>query len=111
MTGPRSDPPIPMLTTLRIGFPVCPFHSPARTRSANTVMRSSTSWTSATTSTPSTTSEVPLGMRSATCSTERFSDTLMRSPANIMSRRCSSSDWRASSKSNDSVSSVTRFFE
>ena len=51
---------MPMLTTLRIGLPVCPFHSPERTRSANAAIRSSTSCTSATTSTPSTTSEVAL---------------------------------------------------
>ena len=28
MTGPRSDPPMPMLTTLRIGLPVCPVQAP-----------------------------------------------------------------------------------
>ena len=32
--GPRSDPPIPMLTIARIGLPVCPVHAPLRTRSA-----------------------------------------------------------------------------
>src|SRR5712664_434834 len=35
MTGPRSDPPIPMLTTFRIRFPVWPFQRPSRTRVAN----------------------------------------------------------------------------
>ena len=54
---------MPMLTMLRIGLPVWPFHSPERTRSAKAAIRSSTSWTSATTSTPSTTSEAPFGMR------------------------------------------------
>ena len=68
---------MPMLTTFRIGLPVWPFQSPERTRSAKAAMRSRTSWTSATTSTPSTTSAVPFGMRSATCRTERSSDTLM----------------------------------
>src|SRR5208283_4391011 len=29
MTGPRSEPPIPTLITLRMRLPVCPFHSPA----------------------------------------------------------------------------------
>ena len=48
---------MPMLTTLRIGLPVWPVHSPERTASANAAIRSSTSCTSATTSTPSTTSE------------------------------------------------------
>ena len=32
---------MPMLTTLRIGLPVCPVHSPERTRSAKTLIRSS----------------------------------------------------------------------
>ena len=31
---------MPMLTTLRIGLPVCPVHSPARTRSAKPLIRS-----------------------------------------------------------------------
>ncbi len=78
---------MPMLTTLRIGFPVWPLHSPERTRSANAAIRSSTSCTWATTSTPSTISDASRGMRSATCSTERFSETLIRSPLNIASRR------------------------
>ena len=37
---------MPMLITLRIGLPVCPVHSPQRTRSENAAIRSSTSWTS-----------------------------------------------------------------
>ena len=32
ITGPRSEPPIPMFTTARIGLPVCPVHAPTRTR-------------------------------------------------------------------------------
>src|SRR5207248_1244168 len=70
-----------------IGLPVWPRHSPPRTRSQNEAIRSSTSWTSLTTSTPSTTSERSRGIRSATWSTERFSETLIRSPRNIASRR------------------------
>ncbi len=50
-------------------------------------MRSSTSCTCATTSTPSTRSDAPFGMRSATWRTERFSVVLMRSPRNIASVR------------------------
>ena len=34
ITGPRSEPPMPMLMTLRMRLPVCPFHSPLRTRLA-----------------------------------------------------------------------------
>ena len=102
---------MPMLTTLRIGLPVWPFHSPERTRSAKAPMRSSTSWTSSTTLTPSTISELPLGMRSATWSTLRFSETLMRSPLNIASVRSARPDCSASSTSSFRVSSVTRFLE
>ena len=57
ITGPRSEPPMPMLTTLRMRLPVCPFHSPPRTRVQNSAMRSSTAWTSGTTFMPSTTME------------------------------------------------------
>ena len=45
---------MPMLTTARIRSPVCPVHSPPRTRSAKSAIRSSTSWTSCRTSWPST---------------------------------------------------------
>ncbi len=34
ITGPRSEPPIPIFTTVAIGFPLTPTHSPERTRSA-----------------------------------------------------------------------------
>src|SRR6266568_3696446 len=81
---------MPMLMMLRIGMPGMPRHIPERTFSEKSVIRSRTSCTSATTSTPSTISEAPLGMRNATCSTERFSEVLMRSPAHIASR-CRSS--------------------
>ena len=65
---------MPMLMTLRIGLPVCPRHAPERILVAKSAIRPRTSCTCATTSVPSTISEVPFGMRSATCSTERFSD-------------------------------------
>ena len=74
-------------------------------------MRPSTACTSPTTSWPSTTSVAVAGMRSATCSTARFSDTLMCSPRNIASRRSATPDSAASSISSRMVSSVTRFFE
>ena len=76
---------MPMFTTVRIRWPVCPVHVPDRTCSANAPMRSSTACTSATTSVPSTTSDAPRGMRSATCSTGRSSVRLMCSPRNIAS--------------------------
>src|SRR5574337_511473 len=74
---------MPMLTMLRIGLPVWPFHAPERILVAKSAIRSKTSCTWATTSTPSTISVAPFDMRRATCRTERFSDTLIRSPKNI----------------------------
>ena len=38
MTGPRSDPPIPIFTTSVIAFPVHPRHCPPRTWSENSRM-------------------------------------------------------------------------
>ena len=102
---------MPMLITLRMGLPVWPFHSPPRTRSANAPIRSRTSCTSTTTSTPSTISERSRGIRSATWRTERFSVELMRSPRNIASRRSASPDSSASATSRPTVSSVIRFLE
>ena len=102
---------MPMLTTLRIAFPVWPCHSPERMRSAKTDIRSSTAFTSATTSTPSTTKDSPRGIRSATCSTDRCSVALIRSPRNIASIRSWSRDSLASCTSRAIVSAVIRFFE
>ncbi len=102
---------MPMLTTLRIRLPVCPFHAPLRTRSAKSAMRSSTSCTFGTTFSPSTSIVSPLGARSATCSTARPSVTLIFSPANIESMRARRPDSAASSSSSSIVSSVIRFFE
>mmetsp|Transcript_56760 Transcript_56760/g.138099 ORF Transcript_56760/g.138099 Transcript_56760/m.138099 type:complete len:254 (+) Transcript_56760:3374-4135(+) len=39
ITGPKSEPPIPILTTVLIDLPVWPFHSPDRTVSVNALMR------------------------------------------------------------------------
>ena len=102
---------MPTLMMLRIGLPVWPFQAPERTWSANAAIRSSTSCTCATTSTPPTTSEDSFGIRSATCSTDRFSETLIRSPANIWSMCSRSPDSSASWSSSRRVSSVIRFFE
>ena len=85
--GPRSEPPMPMLITLRMRLPVWPVHAPLRTRSANAAMRSSTSCTAGTTSSPSTTMRAPRGARSATCRTARsFGDVDLL--ARGTSRRC-----------------------
>ncbi len=87
MTGPRSEPPMPMLTTARIRSPVWPVHSPERTASVNSPMRSSTACTSVGTSCPSTASASSRGARSAVCSTARSSLVLMWAPENIASMR------------------------
>jgi hypothetical protein len=102
---------MPMLITLRIGLPVWPFHSPERTRSEKADIRSSTSWTCLTTSSPSTISERSFGIRSATWRTARSSETLMCSPRNIASRRLATPDSSASCVSSCIVPSVMRFFE
>ncbi len=111
MTGPRSDPPMPMFTTAVIGRPVKPRQSPDLTCLANAAILSITWCTSATTSVPSTTRPSSLGIRRATCSTERFSVVLIRSPVNIASIRSGRPDWTARSVSRVSVSSVIRFLE
>ena len=102
---------MPILTTLRMRFPVYPFHSPERTRSAKADIRSSTACTSGTTSRPSTRMLWPRGARSATCSTGRPSVTLIRSPPNMASMRSLRPVARANSSSSPRVSSVMRFLE
>ena len=102
---------MPMLTMLRIGLPVCPFHSPERIRSANARIRPSTSCTSGTTSAPSVSITSPAGARSATCSTARSSVMLMCSPPNIAARRSARPDSCARSSSSPMVSAVTRCLE
>ena len=111
IAGPRSEPPIPMLTIARMGLPVYPSQVRERTRSQKAAMRSSTSCTSRTTSTPSTTSERSRGILSAVCRTGRSSVTLMCSPRNMASRRSSTLHARASWTSRRSVSSLTRCFD
>ncbi len=102
---------MPMFTIAVIGRPVCPRQSPERIWFANTAIRSSTSWTCATTSVPSTISLASRGIRRATCSTERFSVTLMRCPVNIASIRSGRPHCPARVVSSASVSSVIRFLE
>ena len=100
-----------MFTTLRMRFPPWPFQRPSRTRLAKSAMRSSTACTCGTTFSPSTANTAPRGARRATCSTARFSVTLIFSPANIASMRSRSPHSRASATRSPSVSSVIRFFE
>jgi hypothetical protein len=102
---------MPMFTTLRIGLSVAPVHSRLRTRSEKSDIRSSTSWTRGTTSTPSTSIRVPRGARRATCSTARPSVTLIFSPLNIASMRSRRPHSSARASRSATVSSVTRFLE
>ena len=111
IAGPRSEPPMPMLITFRIGFPVNPVHSLSRTRIANAAIRSRTSWTSATTSWPSTIKRSLAGARRAVWRTARSSVVLMRSPANIAARRSSTPAAWATFTRSSIVSGVARCFE
>jgi hypothetical protein len=83
----RGRPPIPMLTTVRISSPVCPAHSPSRTRFAEFAIRASTWWMSWATPCPSTSGPDERGSRRDTGSTARSSGARMRSPSNISSVR------------------------
>src|SRR6516164_4661329 len=111
ITGPRSEPPIPTLMTLRMRLPVWPVQAPLRTRLEKALILSRTAWTSGTTFFPSTTMVASFGARRATCNTARFSVMLILSPRNIASMRSRSPDSSASSSSNPSVFSVMRFLE
>ena len=65
MTGPRSDPPMPILITLLMRLPVWPFQAPPRSPLAKSAILSRTAWTSGTTLRPSYTIVAPRGARSA----------------------------------------------
>jgi hypothetical protein len=108
ITGPRSEPPIPMLTTSVIDLPVWPFHAPLRTRSVKSRIFASTALTWGMTSAPSTRIGRFERLRSATCSTARCSVTLILSPENIRSRQPATSACSASASSSRQVSSVAR---
>mmetsp|Transcript_18462 Transcript_18462/g.38428 ORF Transcript_18462/g.38428 Transcript_18462/m.38428 type:complete len:355 (+) Transcript_18462:858-1922(+) len=109
--GPRKLPPMPMATTLLMGLPVAPSHSPLRTALVKCLILSRTRQTSSTTFLPSTISSSLLAARVAVWSTLRCSVSLICSPENmawIFSRRPASS---ASSKSRSSVLGVTLWRE
>ena len=78
---------MPMLTMLRIGLPVCPFHAPPRTRFGEVRHPVEHGVHSGTTFLPSTRIDASRGARSATWSTARFSETLIFSPRNMASMR------------------------
>ena len=101
---------MPMLMTLRMRLPVCPFHSPLRTRPEKSAILSRTAWTWGTTFSPSTRMDAPLGARRATCRTARFSVKLILSPRNMASMCDRRPDSSASSMRSLAVSSRDAIF-
>ena len=108
ITGPRSDPPMPILTTCSIFLPVDPCHDPSCIESQKVFMRASTSRTSGMTSMPSTCIGRSDWFRSATCITARCSVVLMGSPANMASRMPVTFRSAANPSSKSNVFSVAR---
>mmetsp|Transcript_49054 Transcript_49054/g.59383 ORF Transcript_49054/g.59383 Transcript_49054/m.59383 type:complete len:272 (+) Transcript_49054:811-1626(+) len=111
ITGPRSDPPIPIFTIVSIDFPVWPFHTPLRTFSVKTLILASVSFTSGMTSLPSTRMGVLDWFRSATWSTARPSVALIFSPEYIFFAIPLTSCCSASLYNSSIVSSLMRFLE
>ncbi len=112
MTGPRSLPPMPMLTTYLMRLPVAPFHWPRRTVSAKSPICRSTLRTPGITSLPSTLIfACGSRFRSAVCSTARPSVTLIFLPVNIFSISALRSAFSASLTSAFIVAASMRFLE
>jgi len=109
--GPRSDPPMPMLTMLVSFLPVAPLNAPLRTASENSFIFACTRRISGITSTPSTVTGLPEKLRSAVCSTARFSVTLIFLPVNISSIRSFKLCSRARLNSASSTPASKRFLE
>ncbi len=83
ITGPKSEPLMPMLTTVPIRFQLP--GPPAAAQAVGEPIASSMACTSVTTSWPSTRVR-RLASRSAVCNTARSSEVLICTPANIWSR-------------------------
>ena len=96
IAGPRSEPPMPMLTTLVIGWPRAPRTRPSRTSAAKASILSRSALIAGATSTPSTRIGAPERSRSALCSAARRSVELTSSPRNIASRLAATSAASAS---------------
>jgi hypothetical protein len=109
IAGPRSLPPMPMLTTLTV-LPVMPFHAPERTRSAKALMALQHGCTSHRRLAVHASAGVAGRRRSAVCSTARSSrvDVLAAEHGRIRSARCTSS---ARAEERDDDPSSTRFFD
>ena len=113
MTGPRSEPPMPMLTTAVIRSPVCarPLAG-ADALGELAHLGAARAWTSAGRPGRRREGELPAAPAARVCRTARSSVVLMCSPANIASR-CASTQAarRATAMSSGMVSSVIRCFE
>ncbi len=112
MAGPRSEPPMPMLTTSVKRWPLAALMAPPRTASAKAPIFSRSAATSGITSWPCASIALPgVRVRSAMCITARPSVTLIASPPNNAARRSSSLAARTSANSRSIVSDVTRCLE
>ena len=112
IAGPRSLPPMPMLTTCRILLPVNPRHFPVRTLIENSSILSRVLRTSGITSLPSTkTCASGSTLRKAVCSTARFSVAFILSPVNILSISTARPAARAIAMRWPITCLSTRFFE
>jgi hypothetical protein len=108
-SGPRSEPPIPMLITSVNGRPLQPARAPLAISSQNCPMRRSVRSTSSTTLCPSTTTGSRA--RSAVCNAARPSVVLTRAPVNSSSMDAGSSRSAASASRARRMSSSTRCLE
>ena len=112
ITGPRSLPPMPMLTTYLMRLPVKPRWTPLRTASAKAPIFESVALTSGITSLPSTnTFASGSTLRSAVWRTARFSVRLIFSPVNIRSISSLRPDASARPRSAFITAASTRFLE
>ena len=109
--GPRSDPPMPMLTTSAIRSPAWPRQRPERTASEKRSIAASPRSTPARNASSTSHTGDSRESRSNACSTARSSVSLMRSPENIAFARSITPDSRARPRRRRIVSAVTRFFE
>ncbi|KAI9583358.1 hypothetical protein GQX74_005106 [Glossina fuscipes] len=111
MSGPKSEPPMPMLTTSVMDLLVQPVHSPDKTLLVNSFICANSAITLGMTLSQSTNIGVSSRLRKATCKTARFSVVLINSPDIIASRASATRLTFANSRSFPIISSLIKFFE
>ena len=112
IAGPRSEPPMPRLTTSVMRSPLAPVHVPDRTAVLNARTCARAASTSGITSRPSDAPAAPSPAGAAPRAARRaVSVLLIGAPANIRSRSASTPVTSASSTSRRTVSSVMRCLE